>query len=159
MPSFSSFLCVCDTCTHVCVSAYPCEEKDRGDIRYPALSLSAVFPRDSLSPNLEPGRQPASPRYFPVPHTSGVMGKREQHPTFVSLILMFELRSSCLQLLFFYFDWGLANFYYSCFGGWMVCVQLFSSSTSSIWTQPLTTDKWLGLCAIIFYFQTPIFGF
>lgn len=144
------------TCMCVCI---PVWGKGQRGHRIPcSVTLCHVPPWQSLP---EPGaRQAASkPQIFSVPHTSGVMGKWEQHPAFVSLILMFELRSSCLQLLFFYFDPGLANFYYSCFGGWMVCVQLLSSSTSSIWTQPLTTDKWLGLYTIIFYFQTPIFGF
>lgn len=140
-------------CLHTCVSKRP--EGTSDTLLCHSLPCSPV----TVSPRTWSQAGTASPKCFPVPHTSGVMGKWEQHPAFVSLILMFELRSSCLQLLFFYFDPGLANFYYSCFGGWMVCVQLLSSSTSSIWTQPLTTDKWLGLYTIIFYFQTPIFGF
>lgn len=131
--------------TRMCV-CIPVWAKGQGGNQMPcSVTLCRIPLWQSLT---EPGaRQAASkPQIFSCPPYQWGYGQMGATPSFVSLILMFELRSSCLQLhFFFYFDLGLTNFfYYSCFGGWMVCVQLLSSSTSSIWTQPLTTDKCWG---------------
>lgn len=164
--SFPSSICVCDICTHVCGSVYPCEQKDGGGgIECSALSLPAIFPCDSLFLNLELGLA-ASPRDPPVPHTNGVTRASGSNASiFFKWILDVWTQVLMLSAPFFLFSSRLNKLlllrttqktFPASVGKWSV----FNWTTLPLapsWTQPQTTDKEVGLCATIFYL--PIFGY